>query len=72
MKSLARERTHASLMLSGVWKSGSPMENEMMSAPSSLSLLTRLAILTVPDSGTFFIRFANIEPMNERNVYMLF
>lgn len=72
MKSLASERTQASLMLSGVWKSGSPMENDMMSAPSSFNLLTRLAILTVPDSRTFSILFANIEPLNERNVYMLF
>ena len=72
MKLLAKERMHASLMFSGVWKSGSPMENEMMSAPSPLSLLTRLAVLTVPDSRTFSILFANIELLNEHDVFMLF
>jgi hypothetical protein len=37
-----------------------------------LSLLTRLAVLTVPDSRTFSILFANIELLNEHDVFMLF
>ena len=46
-----RDSTHASAMLDGVEKSGSPMEKDTMSAPSAFILETRFDIATVPDGG---------------------
>ena len=56
-------------MLSGVLKSGSPMEKEIMFIPSAFRLLTMLAILTVPDSGTLAMRLATIGADIAHGVY---
>ena len=45
------------MMLDGVTKSGSPMENETMSMPCAFRSLTRLEMAMVPDAGISWILF---------------